>query len=882
MKKIIFIFLGTLIPFLAKTQTVLPQAIPCIEITQTNLPVLGNGIEATDCIVTDDSVTFLQNEHYSIKAGEYISFGQNTVIDPDASHQFHAYIDNGGMEVAWYYPNSTPGTVGQFEKLELGVEFDTDIDTQIQNFVNEISGSQLNPFNPEDLDLYAEFWWYNDSTIYQALPIGWYGPYRINGFYYEDFVRNVTDWTEQTNLHDFRLRFAPRMLGLWKCAITANVTGFGTFHATDFTFNCVPSDSKDFMSIGENGRYYKIGDEPFFPVGHNLSNPRTMGTDESAYNPLVPPSHFLAYHDQMETLKENGGNYVRLINSPFATDIEFEKLNDYSDRMIHAWELDNIFEKAGELEILVHFNLQLHNAFAVPYAYNLWDWPAYGDPWNYNDCANPADEGYCYRSELGLIDPIDFFTDTTAIKFYQYKLRYIIARWGHSNDIGVLELFSEINNAGKISAKEVVGLQCVDTLVISPYKADAAIVCPIIADWQDEMCRYIKEDLQHINHPLAVSYGGESDMGNGDVSYLSPYVDIITYNHYELLVEKNYKTVDYVHEYAFIGKPFMFSEYGVADSTYQCDNGVDFIKTLSLTPFSGAAGAGMNWNFQYPGEENLWNHMEPIRTLMEDIPLDEENWQVELPILSSNKGVEVLYLRNYVTDNYRAVGAVSNRTYNHYTQATGSPCNQISLELDTTLIYQNDQNFEHPIGTETLIIPDMGDEVEYKINWYNALTGTSLGTGLNSSYANENFPLYFPEVSGDETHPILFFEIYRADEASFKSVIQDSVTEYREVVDLQKINVDSSNTVTTNWDQATNADIQFYPNPTSDIFNLKIYSDLLLGSTWQICNALGQELQRGILNDYTMSIDLTNYTDGIYLFKLISNNIAYEYKIIKS
>lgn len=128
----ILITFATGFAFSATGQTLVPQPIPCLSITQSGLPSLGSGIQAVDCIETDGNVTFLQYQNYSIRAGEYISFTDNTHIDPDNAHQFHAYIDNQGMEVAWYYPNNTPGTVGQFDKLELGVQFEADIMDEMQ------------------------------------------------------------------------------------------------------------------------------------------------------------------------------------------------------------------------------------------------------------------------------------------------------------------------------------------------------------------------------------------------------------------------------------------------------------------------------------------------------------------------------------------------------------------------------------------------------------------------------------------------------------------------------------------------------------------------------------------------------------------------------
>lgn len=92
-----------------KAQVVVPYPIPCVEVSPANVAGLPSGVQATDCVESEgETVTFDSNQNYSIRAGEFIQFDANTVIEPDSSHQFHAYINNGGMDLAWYAPYSTP------------------------------------------------------------------------------------------------------------------------------------------------------------------------------------------------------------------------------------------------------------------------------------------------------------------------------------------------------------------------------------------------------------------------------------------------------------------------------------------------------------------------------------------------------------------------------------------------------------------------------------------------------------------------------------------------------------------------------------------------------------------------------------------------------
>ena len=92
------------------------------------------------------------------------------------------------------------------------------------------------------------------------------------------------------------------------------------------------------------------------------------------------------------------------------------------------------------------------------------------------------------------------------------------------------------------------------------------------------MCRYLKQEVGFNQHPIAVSYTGEPDFFHGDSTYYSPFVDIATFNHYGLTVnkfEKNYVIVTKKYHNPdgdyYLDKPFMHSEYGPGGPITNCD-----------------------------------------------------------------------------------------------------------------------------------------------------------------------------------------------------------------------------------------------------------------------------------------------------------------------
>jgi hypothetical protein len=617
------------------------------------------------------------------------------------------------------------------------------------------------------------------------------------------------------------------------------------------------------------------------------------------YNFISPSAYYLAYHHQLEVLAESGGNYFRMINSPWSTDIEFEQLNNYSDRMEHAWEMDEILRVAEELGLRMHFDLQIQYSFEAPdpFSFHRWDWSITGDPLDPGpDCIEAGDPGNCYRTALNLEDPKLFFTNADAKKYYKYKLRYIIARWGYSNEIALIELFSEINNAGSEHPKEKLqtgvdvfgnptyGCFIIESLNYNPYKEPETDFIISVNNWQEEMCQYIKQKLQHSNHPLAVNYAGPPDWNNGDDIYQSEFVDIMTYNFYQAAIEKNEFAVTQVAEWQVdkdINKPFMFSEYGPGGGGYElCDHGVDFIKALTLSPFSGTAGAAMNWDWQFPGQEQYWHYMGPVKALMEGIPLDEENWQVGIPLITEAKEVEVMYLIGPELEEggHKVVGVISNRTFNYFTQGTGVPC--LSNTPDEE--YQFPVTYSYSGLSTALKIPGMGSLKDYAINWYDALTGIYWQTTTETSGLSGELDLNYPGVlTGDGGGPILFFEIFPEGDV-FKSQLQNS-TGNQEIY-FVNLDLDSLDKIQlTPWNEIYNfedvTDVRVLPNPTDGL--VRIQFDVLENVEYYLLDHSGQIIERLIVTTGTYTLDLSGYSAGIYFITDHFYNISEAIKIIK-
>jgi hypothetical protein len=700
-------------------------------------------------------------------------------------------------------------------------------------------------------------------------------------------------------------------LGTFRCRITAEVFGHDTLVATEFTFEVVPSSNKGFMEVGENNKYFEFGEEPFFPVGHNLLGPED-DIKGAAYKPYTVPAYgYVNYHKALRHLKESGANYYRYLVSPWQTEIEFEHLGDYSNRMTNAWEFDNILDTTKALGLKMHFNMAIHFNWDQPNGDGkiYWDWSASGDslntpitPWGLDGCFRDIDSGYCYRKDLDMEDPRDFFSDVEAIKHYKNRIRYMEARWGYSTEIAVTEILSEASHVGttcELVYTEDYGCGAAFESDRRPYRSDYTYFPAIIRAWHKTMSDFMKDSLKS-NHLISVSYAGEPDFSNGDDSYKLDNVDIMTFNNYQIALDNIEKSAEYIKnfqtDYEFqeeigkeINKPFMHSEYGYgSEFIYKCDNNASFIHRVCTGSFTGLASLPLTWDSQFD-EQGGWSYYQNINDLMQGIQLDNENWSAAEVMVQDDKSVEVFHLRNSAEkEDSKLIGAISNRTFNYYTFGDLLDENGDTSKCFKTVPsgeYIDDLNYSYEdLNNNQLKIEDLGSDNIFWIEWYNALTGDFIVTTLALSNIWGNVFLDFPDtLTGNATLPILIFKLFPIDEP-FLSPLPTNEFETSLPSDFQL--ADDLNPIEiTQWKDSLEIEqqlITIFPNPTTSIVRCKVnedFSDL----NWVLVNLNGQQLAENKIVSPNFNIDLSDYPSGNYYLIIRDNTkqLIESLKIIK-
>jgi hypothetical protein len=649
-------------------------------------------------------------------------------------------IPRRGFAVDWMQPlvNSNP-TIGKFEKIELGIHLTDSLKKLISNYVNEVAnGNKINPFNPEEIDIYAEF---KHASLSKSK--------RINAFYFEDFKRNTSssnveewNWSQVAQENKFRLRFTPNLIGKWNFIVYVKIKGKQVTQLGPYDLACKDSQKAGYVSVASNKRYLELGGKSYLPIGQNLPKPTCYFKKDAAgaitddpfgcstcpcanveewcpHLKKLPmyPKAYMVYLEELEKFKKAGADYFRFIIFPHTYELEYDKLGNYYARLNVAWELDKMIEKAENLDLKIHFNMFLgYPLTKAHYGVEAWDW--------YSN--NEWDNGYCYRTELNMKEPAEFLTNPDAKRHFKNRLRYLIARWGYSTSIALFELMSEINNKFPDNPKEL-------------YL------------WQLEMTKYIKEELGHDEHILTVNYhNGRPNLKGGDESFSIPYLDILTYNIHRGEIYRSPLQDNYTM-YQKHNKPMLFSEVGTGDLEFElCDNNSEWYKDLWATIFSGTASAGINWNEQH--NYKLWENYKTVKEFTKNINFNE--FSELYSSLSKNKLIETIGI--YDNTHQKAIGMIQNTTWNYYSNSTDGPCKKLVIPSKKFQVFKP---FKSGSKKTRIQLKSLNADKEYELMWLNPFTNKVIETVTIKSDKAGKMTLNYPELTKD-----LPFVIYKINE----------------------------------------------------------------------------------------------------------------------
>ena len=80
---------------------------------------------------------------------------------------------------------------------------------------------------------------------------------------------------------------------------------------------------------------------------------------------------------------------------------------------------------------------------------------------------------------------------------------------------------------------------------------------------------------------------------------------------------------------------------------------------------------------------------------------------------------------------------------------------------------------------------------------------------------------------------------------------------------------------------ANNTDLNLYPNPTKNTFNLRCAPNTI-GATYTVCDQIGRQVMNGKINNEITKIDISQLAPGIYMLQVNDLNNIKVYKVFKN
>jgi len=671
-------------------------------------------------------------------------------------------------------------TVQQLAKLELGVRLANQDAVRVNNFLRQSTTAQserINPFLQWDLDIEATMT-HEETGMVKIIP----------AFYYREYERDTqsNSWKDVGTFYPMRIRFAPPLPGKWTCSVSIKVKGKPAVIATAIDYTVIKNDRKGYIAVHKNKRNLQQGDQIIYPVGVNFPSPTkgvnnyhtssTGGPDvfsPSETSKVTKLSEWIRYHDDIKAYSEQGGKFIRVLQSGWSSLLEFEKKGNYYDRQPYAWEQDRLLEYCEENGVYIHFNLMQQEPFMNYGNYDMfdWDWSHYRADKSYFD--GDIFPEYCYADGKNK-QPYEALIQEQDLRFHEQRTRYYIARYGYSTSIYLFELLSEPWHIGEFSGTE------------EPYTLNdefGQTTRNAVQVYHERLASYIKDSLQHTNQLIGIDiytakfYEGETFI---DQSIYHPAIDVVSFNPYtsfpdKMIVAKSTpNNVIASNENSMArmvlslgqkcGKPIMIAEGGAGDGVDEyCGFAQQYLDMMSFG-FTGLAGFN-SWIGWHQNQEVTWSSMiwaqqfmnssEVISTLGNVNGYWVQGRQAARNLNKEAKnGKETQY---YVSqDQLQVVGYVKNRSFNYFTKRTSD---RLTANFESPFNELTDMAWDD--GNKPLVVDGLERNKSYQITWYEYKTGVPILKEC-MKVKRGKFKLRFPELTvteGKAERPALWFSM---------------------------------------------------------------------------------------------------------------------------
>lgn len=494
-----------------------------------------------------------------------------------------------------------------------------------------------------------------------------------DAFYYEEYgMTDAGQLNKPTGkAPSFRFRVSPQGAGTWDFTVTATIKGKEVDSLSGYINVVKNANGSNLLKVEpiRKQNFITVSGDYYIPVGENI-----------AWNePITQTTRFGQYLvNQMGTIAEYGANFTRIwdyLDSGSRIKAGVYEMNQGSSKM---W--DYIFESAEDMGIYICFVLTQHGETSQTGSDARFD----ASVWHQNR------GGY-------ITDAKEFFTDRKTIDAFKAYVRYIVSRWGYSENIFTWELVNEIDLSSAGQAKMYEELRA----------------------WMKEITECVR-GYDSYNHLVSTSV---ADFENPLASYnVFDFVNYHYYNYNDLETVASFIKATW-QEYK---RPVVIGEFGLQGQPRKAFGGGTKELTVIhqgnwLGVMGGAAGTGMNWWWGNLNEIGGQWCYQIVSEISKEIPWNDKNmFMVNTNTTSpSNEQIEAL---GYRGKDYAYIWFYDNKfTYKNQEETT--------FKNETASVILND-------GT-------------YYVRWVNTWTGVSIKKEVittEDGYLNFTMPTWSKDV----------------------------------------------------------------------------------------------------------------------------------------
>lgn len=399
------------------------------------------------------------------------------------------------------FPESPGNTIPQWETFRM--EF-------------LLKGAEGNPFDSRDISVEAEF---TSPSGKRSLHPAFF---RID---HTVAIENGRESVRETGLEHWEVRWTPTEVGTHRWVLHVKSGQKHGSHSGEF--HCEPGEGSGFVRLSkQDPRYFETSDGSFFyPVGHHTRSPEdtrsNAGEEDSQKYGRLRTEKYRRWFQQMS---QNGENFCELWMSPWWLGLEwtpsqpgYQGVGHYNQ--IHAAQLDRILELAEQYGIRVMLYTMNHGQLST-----VIDREWSGNPFNSGN-GGPVDS------------PTEYLKSVECFQRQQDRLRYILARWGHSTSLFGITLCSEIDWIDPFYGEEAPD----DSTVADGVAQDKR---PIQKDrsgveaWFARLAQYVRNTDCH-GHLVTVQ---RSHLEDSQRLWANPEFDVIFPNSYRTQLESSLVT----------------------------------------------------------------------------------------------------------------------------------------------------------------------------------------------------------------------------------------------------------------------------------------------------------------------------------------------------